>query len=128
MFDFIKDNPITFVVILVAICAPSLFFGALQVVGYIILGIILLMLILGLIFRAKISRLQRQAQEQMRSGAGSQGGFAGGFQGFNTQSRSSQKRGDKEGDVKIFATEQSQKKKVSEQVGDYVEFEEIKEK
>ncbi len=127
MFDFIKDNPITFFVILIAICAPSLFFGALQVFGYIILGIIILVLILGLVFRAKIRRLQRDVENQMNGGQPNGGGFNGGFYNFNTRQRSSQRPTSAEGDVKIFTTDKSTEKRVSNQVGDYVDFEEIKE-
>ncbi len=127
MFDFIKDNPITFFVILVAICAPSLFFGALQVFGYIVLGIIVLLFILGLVFRAKIRRFQRDVENQMNGGTQGQGGFNGGFYNFGNRQRSSQNATSTEGDVKIFTTEKSAEKRVSTKVGDYVDFEEIKE-
>ncbi len=135
MFDFIKDNPITFLLIFLAIAAPSLFFGALQVIFYIVLGIVILLLILSLVFRARITRLQREMEEQMggsaRGAQGNRGGFSGfsGFSGFNNRAQggSSRRRSD-EGDVKIFKQAGAQEKKVAKDVGDYVDFEEVKER
>ncbi|MFR9503656.1 MAG: DUF4834 family protein [Rikenellaceae bacterium] len=120
MLNWIKDNPIFFLLIFLAIVSPSFFFGAMQVVFYIIFGIVVLMLILGLIFRAKIRAMQKEMEER-----GAQGGFYSSFQ--QRGSRSSNTRSD-EGDVNIFQQGGAGEKKVSENVGDYVDFEEVKEK
>ncbi len=126
MFNWIKDNPFIFLLIFLAIAAPSLFMGAMRVIFYIVIGVVLLLLILGIIFRAKIRRLQRDMEQQMGGTAGNQsrswGGFYSGEQGRNTSRKQA------EGDVKIFKTNGAGEKKVSKDVGDYVDFEEVKEK
>ena len=111
MFDMIKSNPIIWVLLFLAVVAPSFLVGALQVVLYIILGIIILLFVLSLIFNVKIKSMRSRMEEQMRGGAGEQ--------------YSSQKR-DREGDVKIYTTTSTSEKKVKKDVGDYVDFEEIK--
>ncbi len=118
MFDFIKDNPLIFILIFLAIAAPSLLFGALQVVGYIILGVIILLIILSIVFRVKVRKFQNQMRDQMNG----QGGFY--EQSSSSRQRATHQEGD---DVKIFKSRGSGEKRVSKDVGDYVEFEEIKE-
>ncbi len=126
MFNWIKDNPIFFLLLFLAIAAPSLFFGALQVVFYIIIGIIILLFILSLIFRSRIARLQKQMEDQMGGHGANQaggrytwGGFSSGSQGARRQEETEQ------GDVKIFKQKGVGDKKVSKDVGDYVDFEEV---
>ncbi len=126
MFNFIKDNPILFLLIFIAIASPSLFFGALQVIFYIVAGIVILLMILSLIFKAKIRRLQRDMEEQMGGGAGeSQGSNQAYGSFFGGQSRA---RSQSDDDVKIYQQSGAGEKKVSEDVGDYVDFEEVEEK
>ncbi len=124
MFDFIKDNPILFLLIFLAIVAPSFFVGAMQFIFYIIAAIVLLVLILGLYFRYKIRRIQKDMDNQMRGGGQS---TQGGFYGFGQQYNAGRKTKEEE-DVKIFQQRGTGEKKVSKDVGDYVDFEEIKEK
>ncbi len=125
MFDWIKDNPIFFVLIFLAIAAPQFFVGAMQVIIYIVCGVVVLFLILGLLLRAKIRRLQREAEQQMGGGQNFGGqNFGGAF--YTNQRRT--KSQDKEGDVNIFTQKGAGDKKVSRNVGDYVDFEEVKEK
>ncbi|MFI3324206.1 MAG: DUF4834 family protein [Rikenellaceae bacterium] len=121
MFNWIKDNPLLFLLIFLAVAAPSLFVGAMRVIFYIIFGIIILLLILGIIFRAKIRKLQKQAEQQMGSGAG---GF---YSSYSSRSRQSAPK-QEEGDVNIFSQGAGGEKKISNDVGDYVDFEEVKEK
>ncbi len=126
MFNFIKDNPILFLLIFIAIASPSLFFGALQVIFYIVAGIVILLVILSLVFKAKIRRMQRDMEEQMGRGAGESQGYRqtyGSF--FSGQNRS---RSQSDDDVKVYQQSGAGEKKVSEDVGDYVDFEEVKEK
>ncbi len=111
MFDTIKSNPIIWVLIFLAIVAPSFLFGAMRVVLYFILGIILLLFILSLIFNVRIQTMRTRMEEQMRGGAGAQ---------YRDPAA------DKEGDVKVYTTNATAEKKVQKGVGDYVDFEEIK--
>ncbi|MFI3277703.1 MAG: DUF4834 family protein [Rikenellaceae bacterium] len=119
MFDIIKSNPILWVIIFLAVVAPSFLFGAMKLVAFIILGLIILLFILGLIFRVKIQRLRKNMEDQMHGG----GGF-GGYQQQNTYTRKTTKE---EGDVKIFVTRNQEQKRVKDDIGDYVDFEDIKE-
>ncbi|MFI3281737.1 MAG: DUF4834 family protein [Rikenellaceae bacterium] len=125
MFDFIKDNPIIFLLIFLAIVAPTFFLGAMQVIFYIIAGIILLIFILGLVFKYKIRQFQKNMESQMGGGEQQQ---QGGFYNFGQQNGGRQRRAtNDDGDVKIFKQKGVGEKKVSKNVGDYVDFEEVKE-
>ncbi len=127
MFDFIKDNPITFLLIFLAIVARTIFFKAIGVIFYIILGFIILLFVLGLVFRFKIRRIQKNMEDQMgQNGQGSYGNYGSFFGGQSRRARTEQQ--DNEGDVKIFQQKGSSEKKVAKDVGDYVDFEEVKEK
>lgn len=119
MFDIIKSNPLLWVIIFLAIVAPSLLFGAMKFVAYIIIGLILLLFILSLIFRVKIQRFRSNMEDQMRGG---------GFGGYQQQSPNSGRSTKKEGDMKIFVTRNQEQRKVKDNVGDYVDFEDIKDK
>ncbi|MFI3333138.1 MAG: DUF4834 family protein [Rikenellaceae bacterium] len=126
MFNWIKDNPIFFFLLFLAIAAPTLFMGAMRVIFYIIIGVVVLMLILGLIFRVKIRKIQNDMYNNM-SGGGRQaqgGSYSGSYQ---RTTRTTHTKSD-EGDVKIFKQQGVGEKKISGDVGDYVEFEEIDEK
>ncbi|MFI3301970.1 MAG: DUF4834 family protein [Rikenellaceae bacterium] len=83
-----------------------------KVVFFIVIGIIILLFILGLVFRAKIKNMQKRMEEQMRDGG------HGTYQDHTTQ--------EKEGDVKIYDTPNTKKKRVRDDVGEYIDFEEIK--
>ncbi len=124
MFDLIKDNPILFVLLFLAIVTPSFFVGAVQVVFYLIAALVLLFLILGIWFRYKIRKMQRDMENQ--AGGGSQQGFQGGFYNFGGRTNARQTKA--ENDVNIYQQAGSGEKRVSDNVGDYVDFEEVKEK
>lgn len=87
------------------------------VILFIILGFYLLGAILRLVLRVWLAR---KAKEFEKSGGFSN--FGGGFQGFGSQQNS---RPDHEGEIKVQKTEQEQKR-VSEKVGEYVDFDEVK--
>ncbi len=123
MLNWIKDNPIFFLLIFLAIAAPSLFVGAMRVIFYIVLGVVLLLVILGIIFRVKIARIQRDMQDQMGGQRGGQRTQSWG--GFYT--KGGQQQGEQKERVKIYQNQGAGEKKVSSDVGDYVEFEEVKE-
>lgn len=117
LVGFIRRNPVTcLVIVILAVAAPAVLKGIALFVLYFILGLIVLALVLTLLFRWRIYQLRRGMEEPY----GSQGGF-----GSASGPRSRQQR---EGDVKIYKTQDAPAKRVSSQVGDYVEFEETKDK
>ncbi len=121
MLDIIKNNLGLFFVIFIAVVAPQFFVGGLKVILFIVLGIIALLFILGIVFRVKIVNMQKQMQDQMKNGG------AQNFGGFNPNGNNSQTNTTDEGDVKIFTQQGVNEKRVSNNVGDYVDFEEVEE-
>jgi len=122
----LRRNPITFfIIVLLAIVAPSFLKGVAVVALYMIMGLVVLVVAVALLFRWKIRKLQKRAAENFRqSGFNGQNGFGGegGFSGEESQPIESE-----EGDVKVYKTTASPQKRVSSEVGDYVDFEETKE-
>ena len=111
-FGFISRNPLTtIIIVMLLVFAPS-FFGAL-LIGVVVLALILLAIPLFMLFRLR--RASRNFQEQARHES---------QQSYSQQSYSQAKN---EGDVKVHATTQQPQKRVNDNVGDYVEFEEVKE-
>ena len=109
---FINRNPLTtIIIVMLLVFAPS-FFGAL-LIGVVVLALILLAIPLFMLFRLR--RASRNFQEQARHES---------QQSYSQQSYSKPKS---EGDVKVHATTQQPQKRVNDNVGDYVEFEEVKE-
>ena len=109
---FISRNPLTtIIIVMLLVFAPS-FFGAL-LIGVVVLVLILLAIPLFMLFRLR--RASRNFQEQARHES---------QQSYSQQSYSQPKN---EGDVKVHATTQQPQKRVNDNVGDYVEFEEVKE-
>lgn len=129
---FVKEHPILVtVIVLLAIGAPTLLQGIATFILYMLLFFILLVIVLVLMLRWRIYKVQRDVREQMRGGQNGQSGANpfGGFGGFGTFGGFGQTRHENpaEGEVKIRRTEQSNEKRISDDVGDYVEFEETKE-
>lgn len=120
VIGFIRRNPITCLVVLIlAVAAPAVLKGIAIFILYLILGVVVLSVVLAFFFRRRVNKMRRQMEDQFQS----QGGygsdpFAGGQRSSATQ----------EGDVKVYKTEDTPEKRVSKNVGDYVEFEETKEK
>ena len=146
LLAFIERNPIFCLFLLfVAIVAPALF----KVVGWIILGIIALFLVILGIGWWRMRKMQRELNNQFRqtaSGAGfNASGSAGGFNGFGGFStggmtleelvRQMQAQADaakrnsannaNSQTTTTTTTSGSTQKKVSDKVGDYVDFEEV---
>lgn len=120
--EFVRRNPIfTLIVVVLALTAPALLKGIALFVLYLVLGFLVLIFALSLLFRWRIRRVQRQMEEQFGAGGFGGAGF-GGARGARTESRREQ-----EGEVKVYRTSETPEKRVSESVGDYVEFEETKE-
>lgn len=114
---FVSRNPLTtIIIVMLLVFAPS-FFGAL-LIGVVVLVLILLAIPLFMLFRLR--RASRNFQGQARHK--SQQSYS--QREYNQQGYSQPKS---EGDVKVHATTQQPQKRVNDNVGDYVEFEEVKE-
>ena len=114
---FISRNPLTtIIIVMLLVFAPSVF-GVLFI-GVIVLLLLTLAIPAFLLFRLR--RASRNFQEQARHE--SQQSYS--QREYNQQGYSQPKS---EGDVKVHATTQQPQKRVNDNVGDYVEFEEVKE-
>ena len=114
---FVSRNPLTtIIIVMLLVFAPSVF-GVLFI-GVIVLLLLTLAIPAFLLFRLR--RASRNFQEQARHE--SQQNYS---QREYTQQGYSQPKS--EGDVKVHATTQQPQKRVNDNVGDYVEFEEVKE-
>ena len=122
ILEWIRRNPLTCILlVMIAVFAPSLF-GAI----FVGIGIVVLLLLAIPVFGIfKLRRMSKKMEEQ-----GRQQGF-GGFSGFGQQSQQThqkQHRNPNEGEVKVYATEEATEKRIKDNVGEYVDFEEVKEK
>lgn len=146
ILSYIRRNPLTVtIIVMIAVFAPSLFGAAL--IGLLIGALILL---IGPLFM--LWRLMRQAERGGKRYSGR--GFRGFYTNFDGNPHNSQQsynrggtyqrgqgfgsahngsahsgssqRNPNEGQVKVFATSEQPQKRVSDNVGDYVEFEEVK--
>lgn len=119
LVSFVRRNPIfCLVVLILALGAPSLLAGIASAILYIFLALVVAALVFGWVMRLRIRRLQRDMNER----------FGGGFSDFgqpNPGGSARQRRQD-EGDVKIYRRRDAAGKRVSDDVGDYVDFEEEK--
>lgn len=113
-----KSIPLfVFIILAIALVAPSL----LGYMFYAILGLIALGILAFAIFAWRVQRLQRKMQEQFR-----QQGERAGHQQYNYNSYRNANRD--EGDISIHATTAMPEKKISDDVGEYVDFKEEKTK
>lgn len=90
----------------------------LSVAFYIVMGFLALIIIVFLILRFRINRIRRRMEESGEEFRAYRWGNMGGR--FRSQRKS-------EGDVTVERTSQSYKKKVSSDVGEYVEYEDVRE-
>lgn len=117
---FVQRNPLTVLVILIlAIGAPAVLKGIALIILYFVMGLLVLILVGMLLLRWHMNRVRRQMEEQFGAGP-RQGGF---WQNARTSGRQSSAR---EGEVHVHRTSQTPEKRVSEDVGDYIDFEEEK--
>lgn len=118
LLALIQRNLLTIIILLLLIVfAPGVF----RILAIILLAGVLFIMAIPLILTWRMRRFARRMEEQMRQG-GFQGGFdtrGGGFGGGGNGSG-------REGDVKV-RVDGKRDKRVSDNVGDYVDFEEIKE-
>lgn len=121
LVGFVQRNPLTVLIILIlAFAAPALLKGVALFFLYVIMSILILAVALILVFRWRMNKVRRQMEEQFGEGFDPRN-FGG--QGFGPQ----EPRKDREGEVKVRKTSGTPEKRVSKNVGDYVEFEETKE-
>ncbi len=122
LVGFVRRNPILVaVIVILAIAAPAVLRGLATLILYIVLGFVLLLVVLLIALRWRIYKVQQQVRDQF--------GNAQQQQGFNPFTRQQQRPTNQpeEGEVTIHKTTATPEKRISEDVGDYVEFEETKE-
>lgn len=119
---FVRRNPFTtFIILFLAVAAPAVLKGIALFILYFIMGLILLILVLMLAFRWRLYRARKQMEEQFGSGFDPrQGGFGSPF------AAGDEPRGGREGEVRVHKTPGAPEKRVSKDVGDYIDFEEEK--
>ena len=111
-----KNTPLfVFVILALAIAAPSL----LGYMLYAILGLVVLGLVAFGILAWRMQRVQREVMDQFRKQ-----GEKSGHQQYSY--RSSRRKAQNEGDVSIHATTAMPEKRISDDVGEYVDFKEEK--
>ncbi len=120
--SFIRRNPILCLsILLLAILSPALMRGIALFVLYLILGIVLIS-VLGVVWlRLRLKRMQEQMQEQMHEQQ-----FGGQTRSANASWSAGRSTASREGDVKVHRTADTPEKRVSKDVGDYVDFVETK--
>ena len=106
-----------------AIAAPALLKGVALFFLYVVMSILILAVALILVFRWRMNKVRRQMEEQFGEGFDPRN-FGG--QGFGSPFAGEPRKG-REGEVKVRKTSGAPEKRVSKDVGDYVEFEETKE-
>lgn len=117
MISFVRNNPLTVVIIvMLAVFVPSLF-------GAVLIGALVFLLLLAAWPVIMLVRLRREAR-RMEQEASSRD-FGRRYQTRSEQTRSNGRTAG-EGEVKIYATS-VREKRVKSDVGDYIDFEEVKE-
>lgn len=101
----IRRNPLTFVVLLLLMLAAPWLFGVIALI-FVAMALVVLFSWLSIIWRV------RDAQRQME-------------RDFDEAGGNRHRNGTKEGDVTVVATEPS-RKRVNDDVGEYVDFKEVK--
>ena len=119
---FVQRHPLTtlFIVVL-ALLAPALLRGIALFVLWLVFGLLVLVVAGALFFRWRIRAVQREMERQFGEGFGPRpgSGFGSRFAGGAA--------GGREGEVKVHRTPGAPDKRVSSDVGDYVDFEETEE-
>ena len=113
IINFIQRNPLTTIIfVMLLVFAPSTF--------GVLLGVIAIVYLLY-----RVRRASRKIEDEARqSGAG---GYTYSQRGYDFRG-SANHSANREGDVKVYSTTEQPQKRVSDSVGDYVDFEEVKEK
>ena len=135
LVGFVQRNPLLILVILLlAIGAPALLRDIATVVLYVIGGLVAVLVILVLIFYLRIRAARRQMEKQFEQfgqqfggdpfGSAGRNGFGGAQHGFG--GRPPHGDAPREGEVHVYQTHDAPEKRISSDVGDYVDFEETK--
>ena len=112
LIAFVRRNPLTVLLIVVlGITAPALLRGLATLILYTILGIILLAFVLLFLLQRRMRRMQQQMEEQF------------GSRTDNTSYRWTNRRR-YDGEVHVSRTSAAPEKRIANDVGDYVDFEE----
>lgn len=118
IINYIQRNPLTtIIVVMLIVFAPSAF-GAL-LVGVAVVLLLLLAIPIYMLYRVR--RMSRKMEDQTRGQSQQRGSYGR----TNTQSDYGRRA---EGEVRVHTTSEQPQKRVNENVGDYVDFEEVKEK
>lgn len=118
---FVERNPIFCTLLLIcAIAAPWLLKSVFTVILYIMLAFLLV----GLVMFGSMAWRIRSMRKQMRDRFGADGSADASQQSSRGGAWSRFTRGS-EGEVKVHATNRVRRKRVSDDVGDYVDFEEV---
>ena len=127
LVGFVQRNPLTtLLIVILALGAPALLKGIALFILYFLMGIVVLAIVLMLVFRWRIYKVRKQMEEQFGEGFGKQ--TRGGFRQRNSGSPFAEReRRGREGEVRVHKTAGTPEKRVSKDVGDYVDFEEEKE-
>lgn len=134
LVGFVQRNPLTvLVILLLALVAPALLKGIATFVLYVILGLLLAGVLLLLLFGWRVRSMQRRMEEQLNEQFGRNGrqdSARGGFwsqTSWGSRGGASRRGGSsREGEVHVYKTSDAPEKRVSSDVGDYVDFEETK--
>lgn len=117
MISFVRNNPLTVVIIvMLAVFVPSLF-------GAVLIGALVFLLLLAAWPVIMLVRLRREARRMEQEASSRDFGRR-----YRTRSEQARNNGRTagEGEVKIYATS-VREKRVKSDVGDYIDFEEVKE-
>ena len=118
--EWIRRNPLTFILlVMLAVFVPSAF-GAILIAIAVAALLLLAIPIFGIL---KLRRISKKMEEQAHQQGFSGQGFGG--QGFTQERRT---RTSNEGEVRVYSTDEATEKRVSDKVGEYVDFEEVKNK
>lgn len=116
MLSFIRNNPLTVVIIvMLAVFVPSLF-------GAMLIGLLIVLLLLVAWPVFMLLRLRREARRMEKEASGRD--FSGGYYTRREYRRTTPRDSD-EGEVTVYTTS-VREKRVKSDVGDYVDFEEVK--
>lgn len=131
--NFVRRNPLlVLLLVILAVGAPSLLRGIASFIFIFIGGILLLLFIFALVMRWRIYKLQRQMQDQFKRAAGGPDAFYTFYNQARQQQQQQQQQQQRrnanpaEGDVRVHKTGDVPEKRISGNVGDYVDFEETK--
>lgn len=128
LVNFVRRNPLTVLLIVVlALTALALLRGLATLMLYLVLGFVIFIVVVLAMMRWRLYKVQQQVRRQFDE---QQRNATGGFWSFHGSTTQGQQRhaASTEGEVKIRKSGATPEKRISEDVGDYVDFEETKNK